>query len=190
MRMAPAGLFSNPERAYEFGCRFSAITHGHPTAITAGGAFAMLIDELQMGKSLDDALDIVFEQLDGKSEAAETCAALRKARTAENISELGEGWVAEEALAIGVYCALKHTWDFRSGVLEAVNITGDSDSTGAITGNILGVINGEKAIPSDWLSNLREYKIVSQVADDLATCYEEDEEGHVTCEWWEKYPGF
>ena len=190
MRMAPAGLFSNPERAYEFGCRFSAITHGHPTAITAGGAFAMLIDELQMGKSLDDALDIVLEQLDGKSEAAETCAALRKARTAGNISELGEGWVAEEALAIGVYCALKHTWDFRSGVLEAVNITGDSDSSGAITGNILGVINGEKAIPSDWLSNLREYKIVSQVADDLAACYEEDEEGHVTCEWWEKYPGF
>ena len=190
MRMAPAGLFSCPELAYEFGCKFSAITHGHPTAITAGGAFAMLIDELQMGKPLDEALDIVLERLDREADAGETAAALRKARTAENVSELGEGWVAEEALAIGVCCALKHTWDFRSGVLEAVNITGDSDSTGSITGNILGVINGEKAIPSEWRANLREYEIVSRIADDLATRCEEDAEGHVTGGWWDKYPGF
>jgi len=190
MRIAPAGLFFDPEAAYEYGCRFSALTHGHRTGITAGGAFAMLIAELLAGKSLDEALDVVLEQLDRKSDALETAAALHKARTAKNISELGEGWVAEEALAIGVYCALKHTWDFRAGVLKAVNITGDSDSTGAITGNILGVINGENGIPSEWLANLREYKIVSQVADDLWIRFEEDEEGHVTNEWWDKYPGF
>lgn len=190
MRIAPAGLFFDPEAAYEYGCRFSALTHGHRTGITAGGAFSMLIAELLTGKPLNEALDLVLEFLDRKKEASETADALRKARTAEDISELGEGWVAEEALAIGVYCALKHTWDFRAGVLKAVNITGDSDSTGAITGNILGVINGENGIPSEWLANLREYKIVSQVADDLWIRFEEDEEGHVTDEWWDKYPGF
>ena len=190
MRMAPAGLFFSPRNAYELGCKFSAITHGHPTGITAGGAFAMMIAELLAGKSLDEALDLVLEFMDREPDAAETTAALRKARTAESISELGEGWVAEEALAIGVYCSLKHTWDFRSGVLEAVNITGDSDSAGAITGNILGVINGEKAIPSEWLASLREQKIVSRVADDLWKRFEEDEEGHVAREWWNKYPGF
>ena len=190
MRMAPAGLFFSPKYAYELGCKFSALTHGHPTGITAGGAFAMLIAQLLAGKSLDEALDVVLEHLGREENALETAAALRKARTAKNISELGEGWVAEEALAIGVYCALKHTWDFRAGVLKAVNITGDSDSTGAITGNILGVINGEKAIPSEWLTNLREYKIVSMVADDLWKGFDEDAEGHVTDEWWDKYPGF
>ena len=41
MRMAPPGLFFAPEEAYEYGCRFSALTHGHPTGITAGGAFAI-----------------------------------------------------------------------------------------------------------------------------------------------------
>ena len=190
MRMAPAGLFfTSPVTAYEFGCKFSAITHGHPTGITAGGAFAMLIAELAAGKTLNDSLDIVLEHLDGEPDATETAAALRKARTAKSISELGEGWVAEEALAIGVYCALKHTWDFRSGVLEAVNITGDSDSTGAIAGNILGVINGEKAVPAKWLASLRECKIVSRIADDLWTRFDEDPEGHVTDEWWDKYPG-
>ena len=190
MRMAPAGLFFEPEMAYDHGCRFSALTHGHPTGITAGGAFAMLIAELLAGKPLDEALDLVLDFLDREKDASETAAALRKARTAKNIAELGEGWVAEEALAIGVYCALKHTWEFKAGVLEAVNITGDSDSTGAVAGNILGVINGEHGIPAEWISHLRERKIVSQIADDLWKRFEEDPEGHVTGGWWEKYPGF
>ena len=190
MRMAPAGLFFSPESAYEVGCKFSALTHGHPTGITAGGAFAMLIAELLAGKKPDDALDLVLEFLADNPDAAETADALKKARSAKDIAELGEGWVAEEALAIGVFCALKHPWDFRAGVLEAVNITGDSDSTGAITGNILGVINGESAIPPEWLENLRERQIVARVADDLWKQFESGPDGYVTDEWWAKYPGF
>ena len=48
-----------------------------------------------------------------------------------------------------------------------MNIDGDSDSTGAITGNILGVLNGEEAMPELWRRNLREYEIVSRMADNL-----------------------
>ena len=190
MRMAPVGLFLQPEAAYDYGCRFSALTHGHSTGITAGGAFAMLIAELLQGKTLEEALDLVMAHLEAQPNTAETLAALKKARTAESISELGEGWVAEEALAIGVFCALKYPWDYRKGVLAAVNIDGDSDSTASIAGNILGVVNGESAIPKKWLSGLREYRIVSQVADDLWKRFEYGPEGHVTDEWWEKYPGF
>ena len=190
MRMAPVGLFLNPDRAYDYGCRFSALTHGHSTGITAGGAFAMLIAGLLQGKPLEEALDLVMAQLEAQPDAAETLDALKKARTAESISELGEGWVAEEALAIGVFCALKYPWDFRKGVLAAVNIDGDSDSTASIAGNILGVVNGESAIPKKWLSGLREYRIISHVADDLWKRFKYGPEGHVTDEWWEKYPGF
>ena len=149
----------------------------------------MLVSMLANGKPLVDAVDDLIAFLNDKPEAAETAAALKRARSAKSVAELGAGWVAEEALAIGVYCALKHPWDFRSGVLEAVNIDGDSDSTGAITGNILGVVNGENAIPEKWRKNLREYDTVSQVADDLVTRFEEGADGHVTREWWEKYPG-
>ena len=189
MRMAPAGLFYDPATAYELGCEFSAITHGHPTGITAGGAFAMLISYLRYGKSLAAALDLVEKHLENIPDAAETLAAIRKARTAKSIMQLGEGWVAEEALAIGIYCALHHTWNFKAGVLEAINIAGDSDSTGCIAGNILGVLNGENAIPEKWRKNLREYKIVSQIADDLSVQFEASSDGHVTENWWQKYPG-
>ena len=96
----------------------------------------------------------------------------------------------DEALAIAVYSCLRHPDDVWEALITAVNHSGDSDSTGAITGNILGVINGENSIPSEWLANLREYKLVSQVADDLWKRFEEDSEGHVTDEWWDKYPGY
>lgn len=190
MRMAPVGLFMDIEDAYEYGCQFSAITHGHPTGISAGGAFAMLLCCLRKGKSLEESLDYLEDFLADKKEALETLDALKKARQAENISELGEGWVAEETLAISVFCALKYTWDFAAGVKAAVNITGDSDSTGSMTGNILGILNGESAIPENWRRNLREYDIVSQIADDIHARCELDEDGHVTHDWWEKYPGY
>ena len=150
----------------------------------------MLISYLRNGKSLATSLDLVEKHLESDSDAAETLAAVRKARTADTISELGEGWVAEEALAIGIYCTLHHQWDFQAGVLAAVNITGDSDSTGCIAGHILGVLNGENAIPEKWRKNLREYNIVSQIANDIHTRFEENPTGHVTENWWQKYPGF
>ena len=190
MRLAPVGLFFDPESAYKYGCEFSAITHGHPTGITAGGAFAMLISYLRNGKSLATSLDLVEKHLESDSDAAETLAAIRKARNARTITELGEGWVAEEALAISIYCALRHQWNFKAGVLEAINITGDSDSTGCIAGHILGVLNGENAIPEKWRKNLREYNIVSRIADDIHTRFEENSAGHVTENWWQKYPGY
>ena len=190
MRMAPVGLFYDPETAYQYGCEFSAITHGHPTGITSGGALAMLIAYLRLGKSLSDALDLVEKHLAKYPEAEETLAAVRRAGRAKSITELGEGWVAEEALSIGIYCALHHQWELKAGVIAAVNITGDSDSTGSIAGNILGAINGERAIPEKWHKNLREYRIVSQIADDLHTKIEESSDGHVTESWWQKYPGY
>ena len=73
---------------------------------------------------------------------------------------------------------------------EAININGDSDSTGAITGNILGLLNGENGIPENFRKNLREYAIVSQIADDLHTRFETNSSGHVTERWWNKYPGY
>ena len=82
------------------------------------------------------------------------------------IAELGEGWIAEEALAIGVYCALVAS-DFREAVTLAVNHDGDSDSTGSITGNLIGAMLGVEAIPDSWLHELELADVIREIADDL-----------------------
>ena len=108
------------------------------------------------------------------------------------IQKLGEGWVAEEALAISLYCALCAE-DFEAGVVLAVNLDGDSDSTGSVTGNLLGALFGVEAIPSRWLDALELREVIYAVADVLATFPEWDVGEYVDspeCRfYWNRYPG-
>lgn len=85
------------------------------------------------------------------------------------INQLGEGWVADEALAVAVYCAVKYADDFEKCLIAAVNHNGDSDSTGAIAGNILGAFLGAEAIPSKFIDNLEIKNVIADIADDLYT---------------------
>jgi len=83
---------------------------------------------------------------------------------------LGAGWIAEEALAIGLYCALVAP-DVRRGLLLAVNHSGDSDSTGSTAGNLLGVMHGVDALPEDLLEQLEARDLIQQVAEDPASVF-------------------
>ena len=85
----------------------------------------------------------------------------------ENIGHLGEGWTGEEALAIALYCALKHFDSFEDAMIAAVNHGGDSDSTGAVTGNILGAAVGYEAIPQFFKDDLELHDVILHMSDDL-----------------------
>ena len=83
------------------------------------------------------------------------------------IHMLGEGWTGDEALAIAVYCALKYDHDFDKAIIASVNHSGDSDSTGAITGNIMGAYLGLSAIPEKYTRNLELLDVIIEIAEDL-----------------------
>lgn len=85
----------------------------------------------------------------------------------ENISHLGEGWTGEEALAIALYCTLKHFDSLEDAMIAAVNHGGDSDSTGAVTGNILGAAIGYEAIPQYYKDDLEMHDLILHMSDDL-----------------------
>jgi ADP-ribosylglycohydrolase len=85
----------------------------------------------------------------------------------ENVISLGEGWTGEEALAIALNCALKHFDNFEKAMIAAVNHDGDSDSTGAICGNILGAAVGYEAIPQFYKDDLEMHDLILHIADDL-----------------------
>lgn len=85
----------------------------------------------------------------------------------EAVELIGGGWVGDEALAIALYCAAKHFDDFEKAMIAAVNHAGDSDSTGAITGNILGAAIGYEALPEFYKKDLELHDVIVHVADDL-----------------------
>jgi ADP-ribosylglycohydrolase len=102
--------------------------------------------------------------------------------------------VGEEALAISVYCALV-AGDLEAGVVLAVNHGGDSDSTGAITGNLLGLVHGVETIPAEWLDPLELREVITEIADDLLDfpgwpLSEYGGDPDFTARTWKKYPGF
>lgn len=84
-----------------------------------------------------------------------------------NIHQIGEGWGGEETLGIALYCSLKYQNDFSKGVITAVNHKGDSDSTGAVTGNILGALLGYAAIEDKWKKDIELSDVIWEMADDL-----------------------
>lgn len=94
--------------------------------------------------------------------------------------------VAEEALSIALYCALVAR-DFEHGVKLAVNHSGDSDSTGSLVGNVLGVIHGPAAIPSRWLQDLELRAVITELAHDMATIPDAASHKHA---WLIKYPSW
>jgi ADP-ribosylglycohydrolase len=181
MRVAPVGLVClEPLRD---GTAVAALTHGHLAGHWAAGYFALLIGRLADGASLSSAVEelVAHPPATAAPEVDAALAhALRLARegtgTAEEVEQLGEGWVAEEALAIGVYAALHGLDSFRRGVLLAVNHGGDSDSTGSIAGNLLGLIHGEEGIPRDWLDGLELRDVITRIADDLWLHFGDGEE--------------
>ena len=85
----------------------------------------------------------------------------------QNIGALGGGWVGDEALAIALYCAIRHFDDFEQAMIATVNHGGDSDSTGAVTGNILGAAVGYEAIPQFFKHDLELHDVILHMADDL-----------------------
>lgn len=208
MRAAPAGLFvasidpnGGRERAFTLGADLAALTHGHPTGSLAAGALAALIYDLVTDSTLGEALPQVRRILAGRPGHEETLGALIAAEALvtagraphDCIAELGRGWVAEEALAIAVYCALVAE-DFQQGVVLAVNHDGDSDSTGSITGNLLGAELGLDAVPLSWLATLELHNVIAEIADDLCEFpqwrLDPERKDAFTDRLWEKYPGF
>ena len=190
MRVAPVGLYfgrnntCNPHMIMEIGAEVAALTHGHPLGYIPAAALAYLISLLVHNDiSLEDAVDQMKTSISCEYGDAVPlfCGYFRNlidkacflaedlnVSAQDAIRELGEGWVAEEALAIAIFCSLRYSNDFEKAIITAVNHDGDSDSTGAITGNILGAYMGIESIPERFQRNLELRDIILEIADDLS----------------------
>ena len=167
----------------------AAITHKHPLGYLPAAFMADLIyyilmyDEPITFNVLESFIDAVYadvkqEYTSEREQQAlgELWALIKKAVSLagditvldENaIPHLGEGWTGDEALAIAIYCTLKHLDNFEDALAATVNHDGDSDSTGAICGNLIGAIVGVQAIPTEFKRCLELRDLIFDMADDI-----------------------
>lgn len=217
MRVAPWGLYGNREQDPDYSlhaevsANMAAVTHGHPLGWIPAAALSFIVNKCCYCVPEDEELPavslrrIVMECADSLGEwfpdhpehvsimVRHLHQAIELADSDEeddhvNISRLGEGWVAEEALAIAVYAAIRYGYAFDDSVIAAVNHDGDSDSTGAICGNIVGALLGYRAISEKWTYNLELHDLIMELAKDLCDdCRMDECSSFYDAEWMAKY---
>lgn len=191
------GLYTT-KRLAEAGAKIARTTHLHPLGYLPGALMTLLLSRIvpltpeevksSIFQIVQDGLDIMME-MEGDEHFGEKEYLRKLTRNAvelaksdiqdtDAIRRLGEGWTGEEAWAISLYCAIRHINNMQDAIIAAVNHDGDSDSTGSITGNIMGAIYGYEAIKKERLfcPNGKEFedtielaKIILALADDLFT---------------------
>ena len=187
MRVAPIGVYFAGKAHWEqekvdmAGAKAAAVTHGHELGYIPSAALVHIVCQLASAEKPDvfaavlssmEAMPKLFPEagfmryyLDLMDKAIDLSQKDVDDRNA--IRQLGEGWVAEETLAIAVYCAIKHADSFEDAIVASVNHDGDSDSTGAVTGNILGTALGYTSIPDHYLEKLELRDIIEEISEDL-----------------------
>ena len=193
MRVAPIGLYGvshgwSDEDIAAIAGKVAEITHLHSLSTYPSAAFALIVKECVVTKDIDKS---VFREIVEKSIGTVESLYGENApymndfkRLMHNAMELstsidedckvietsiGGGWVAEETLAIAVFSVLRHINDFKSCIVCSVNHGGDSDSTGAVAGNIIGAITGYDNIPTDFTDKLQFRELLLSYSDALST---------------------
>lgn len=209
MRVAPLAVnyqTMNIAQLDREGAQLAAITHGHSLGYMPAAVLVHIINRIVFpaeGKAMSlkeivlEAKETAAEIFEGDPHLGELTDIIDRAvrlsendltNDLDNIHQLGEGWVAEETLGISLYCALRHQDDFSAGIIAAVNHNGDSDSTGAVTGNILGALLGYDRIADQWKKNLELSDVILEIADDLCHGCQMNEYSHYyDSEWESKY---
>lgn len=124
MRVAPLA-FIDREDPYSVAIENSALTHGHQMSHIASAVLVGLLRYISEGETLCDSVSLMRQDIKrifmGSLEVKLFDDLLQQAIFAsekdfddmEIISRLGEGWVAEETLAIALYCSLKYSNDLK-----------------------------------------------------------------------------
>ena len=206
MRVAPYGLIekhANPVDAAMEAAHYAAITHGHDLAIIPSALLAHIIQSIMnIERAEKELINIIIDSL------ASVCEMFKDSKYINNFKELiilainlsqqnnepidairklGEGWVGDEAIAIAIYSVLKAK-TFEGALFIAVNHDGDSDSTGAIAGNILGAWCGYDFIPNKFKENLELLDVMLEIAEDLSIgCPFDEYSEQKDFKWIKKY---
>lgn len=187
MRVAPIGIYGAAhgwplDKTGRIAGEAAELTHKHPLSTYSSAALAIIVQLCITSENVDaDAFkSIVAKAMETVrnlyGESAEFEEIISKAVSFEDSqlqdwqiieSELGEGWVAEEALAIAIFSVIRHISDFNACMICAVNHGGDSDSTGAVAGNIIGAIAGCDAIPVKFTESIQLKELLLSMADEL-----------------------
>jgi ADP-ribosyl-[dinitrogen reductase] hydrolase len=174
MRILPVALRFAREPVASFASNLeqaSAITHGHPRSTRACAFYGLVARELLSGQEPKEALRIARAEFARYYESAHGLHRFRHLLE-DDLAVTPEDQIASSGYVLHTLHAslwtLLTTSSFEACVLKAVNLGGDTDTTGCVAGGLAGVHYGLNAIPPEWLNTLPRHEEVGALFNRFA----------------------
>jgi ADP-ribosyl-[dinitrogen reductase] hydrolase len=168
MRLAPVAIryWSQPDaELFALAEESSRATHAGGVCCTAAGCLAIILSRLIRGAEKEEALAAGLWKSRLHPLIAQVAAGSYRHKQPPEIR--GSGYVVNSLEA--ALWAFAGASSFREAVLRAVNLGEDSDSTGAVCGQLAGACWGEEAIPAEWKEGLARKEMIEEALDGLPT---------------------
>ena len=161
MRLAPVAIYFHRDsaEARRSAVRQARVTH---TSATAVATAELLAELLVLGIRTGDPGDVLRAATRALSRHLRG-AIDHRGKTPEQISSAPR---AVDTLEAALWC-LRRAGNFEGAIVEAVNLGGDSDTLGAVAGQLAGAIFGASAIPTRWRDTLLSRARLAELARQL-----------------------
>jgi ADP-ribosylglycohydrolase len=163
MRILPVALRyaqAPPEEMITMAHRISSVTHRHPRSQMACGLYCCMVKKLLLGAMpheaylymIDKGRDI-YNRQPYFAELSHFAGIMDGHLADAPEQDIRSSGYVVHTLEASIWCFLT-TLSFQDAVLKAVNLGGDTDTTGCVTGGLAGVYYGMKTIPDEWLKKI------------------------------------
>ena len=175
MRMLPIVLYLykiRPNEIYEMDIinNYSSLTHGHEISRLGCKIYYDFISGLLSGMNKEDALlnlqKINYSQYYSRETIDLYSRILNGSISNDDISTIrSSGYIVDTLEA--VIWTIMNTDSYENAIIKAINLGEDTDTIGAITGSIAGIIYGKENIPERWLNKLKKKDYLESIAKDF-----------------------
>ncbi|MCL5430670.1 MAG: ADP-ribosylglycohydrolase family protein [Candidatus Marsarchaeota archaeon] len=179
MRLAPIPMFffDDAESAISISGESARTTHGAMVCVDAARYMGAILYGALNGASKEELLSDHYSPIKGYWKGHQLC---KEIGVIASGSYKKDGFspnpigMAVQTLENALW-AFNSTDSFRDGMLKIVNLGGDSDTNGAVFGQIAGAFYGKESIPKKWIDALARKDMIIDTVERLRIKAEEKE---------------
>ena len=156
----------------------SALTHAHEISKLGCKIYAdyvtLLLDGVDKVKALDLLKEIDYNKYYSNDSVKVYQRILKGDLKSLNIDQIRSSGYVVDSLEASLWCTVKNN-NYEDAVVAAINLGEDTDTIGAITGSLNGIIYGKNNIPERWLNKLKKNDYLEELSNQFISTinYEE-----------------
>lgn len=188
MRILPISLYLhyNNDPMFDTIKNISSMTHAHIYSIFSCCIYSVFINEYLKEFDIEKAynnMQLIIRKILENNDNEKILGNLNDLKQKfyrliyENIKLLNENDIKSSGFVIdtlesSIWCVL-NTNNYKDAVLKAVNLGEDTDTIGALTGGLAGLIYGYDAIPKPWIDVLKNKEYLVDIVNTFDNLFHE-----------------